>query len=317
MTLDRATSEFLARAAASGAPPLHDLTPRQARDRFAAMSRLFGAGPAMASVEETTAPAADGGAAVPVRLLVPDDAPRGVILYLHGGGWVVGTPDEFDTLGRRLARRTGCAVVLPGYRLAPEHRYPAAAADAWTALRWADEWRARVAGPAAPLIVAGDSAGGNLAAVVAQRARAEGGPAVAAQVLLCPVTDCDPDTASYADPANQLLLTRATMLWYWDHYAPDASVRRHSTASPLRAADLTGLPPAVVVTAGHDVLRDEGEAYADRLRAAGVPVEHRRFEGLIHGFVTLLDLLPVASANALGYVADRLDHLLDLPRSHP
>ncbi|EFL28035.1 4-hydroxyacetophenone monooxygenase [Streptomyces himastatinicus ATCC 53653] len=165
--------------------------------------------------------------------------------------------------------------------------------------------------------MAGDSAGGNLAAVVAQRAREAGGPAVAAQVLLCPVTDCRPDTASYHDPANQLLLTRATMAWYWDHYAPDTAARRAPGASPLRAADLAGLPPAVVVTAEHDVLRDEGEAYADRLRAAGVPVELRRFEGQIHGFVTLLDLLPDASAEALGYVADRLGHLLDLPRSHP
>ncbi|WP_063726713.1 alpha/beta hydrolase [Streptomyces sp. RTd22] len=316
MTLDPATSEFLARAAASGAPPLHELTPREARDRHTAMSTLFGAGPAMARVEEAVAPGG-GHAGVPVRLLVPCDAPRGVILYLHGGGWVVGALDAFDTLGRRLARRTGCAVALADYRLAPEHPYPAAPADAWTALRWADAHRARVAGPDAPLIVAGDSAGGNLAAVVAQRAREAGGPAVAAQVLLCPVTDCRPDTASYHDPANQLLLTRATMAWYWDHYAPDTAARRDPGASPLRAADLTGLPPAVVVTAEHDVLRDEGEAYADRLRAAGVAVELRRFEGQIHGFVTLLDLLPDASAEALGYVADRLGHLLDLPRSHP
>ncbi len=141
-----------------------------------------------------------------------------------------------------------------------------------------------------PLIVAGDSAGGNLAAVVALRARDRGGPRIALQVLIYPVTDADLDRPSYVDPDNQLLLTRDAMVWFWDHYVPDAARRAEPDASPLRADSLAGLPPAVVLTAEHDVLRDEGEAYAERLREAGVPVDFRRHEGQTHGFFTFLML---------------------------
>ncbi len=151
-------------------------------------------------------------------------------------------------------------------------------------------------------MVAGDSAGGNLAAVVAQRARDENGPAIALQVLVYPATDSDLDNGSYRDPDNQLLLTRDAMVWFWDHYAPDPASRANPDASPLRAADLSGLPPALVLTAEYDVLRDEGEAYAERLRQAGVPVEFRRFEGQMHVFFTLVNVLP-ASAEALDLVA--------------
>ena len=208
-----------------------------------------------------------------------------------------------------LAARTGCTVVLVGYRLAPEYRFPTAVDDSWAALRWADERRAELAHPGAPLIVAGDSAGGNLSAIVAQRAKAAGGPEIALQVLGCPVTDCDLETTSYTDPANQVLLLRESMIWFWDHYAPDPEARLHPDASPLRSADLLRLPPAVVLTAEHDVLRDEGELYATRLLKAGVPVRHKRFAGQVHNFFTMIDILPSA-AEAIDYIVAAIEEHL-------
>ena len=152
---------------------------------------------------------------MPVRVLRPAEQTRGVIVYYHGGGWVIGGLDDFDKLGRLLARRTGCTVLLVDYRLAPEYRFPVAVDDAWAALRWADEHRAELASPQAPLIVAGDSAGGNLSAVMTQRARAARGPDIALQVLVYPVTDCDMETTTYRDPGNQLMLTSDSMTWFW------------------------------------------------------------------------------------------------------
>jgi acetyl esterase len=181
--------------------------------------------------------------------------------------------------------------VLVEYRLAPEHRYPTAVDDSYAALEWVGTRLASIAGrDDAPLIVAGDSAGGNLAAVMALRARDRGGPPIALQVLIYPVTDADFDRSSYTDAENQLLLTREAMIWFWDHYLPDASRRMEPDASPLRTIDVGGLPPAVVLTAEHDVLRDEGEAYAERLAAAGVPVDFKRYAGQMHGFFTMLFL---------------------------
>jgi cation diffusion facilitator CzcD-associated flavoprotein CzcO/acetyl esterase/lipase len=290
--LDEASAGFIATLAESGLPPLHELSPLQARAAGAALVELHGPGPEMLRAEDV-----DCG-----RLLVPSERWRGVIVYYHGGGWVTGGLDEFDALGRRLAQRTGCAVVLVDYRLAPEHRYPAAAEDAWTALQWTAANLEEIAGRPVPLIVAGDSAGGCLAAVVAQRSR-EAGPEIALQVLVYPVTDCDLDRDSYLEPENQLIIGRAAMAWFWDHYAPDRAVR--ASASPLRAQTLAGLPPAVVLTAEHDVLRDEGEAYARRLAEDGVRVEHRRFGGQMHGFFTLPGL--PGSAAALDFVAQAID----------
>ena len=282
--LDEPNRAFLATLAASGLPPLHELSPGEARVAGARLAEAYGRGPEPARSEDIAI-----GRGLRVRLLVPDERPRGVIVYYHGGGWVTGGLDEFDTLARRLAHRTGCAVVLVDYRLAPEHRHPAAADDAWTALRWTADNLEAIAGWSVPLIVAGDSAGGGLAAVVAQRAR-DAGPTIALQVLVYPVTDCDLDRDSYLDPANQLLLDRDAMAWFWDHYVPDPAARPRPDASPLRAARLDGVAPAAVLTAEYDVLRDEGEAYAQRLADHGVPVEHERCAGQMHGFFTLLTL---------------------------
>jgi acetyl esterase len=312
MALDQATTALLEQMAASGGRPLHELTPAGARGLMAAMRGDAPPGPDMASVRDTRVRASGG--FVPVRVLVPVDRPRGVIVYYHGGGWVIGALADFDKLGRLLAQRTGCVVLLVDYRLSPEYRFPTAVDDAWAALRWADEHRAELAGAGqegtqAPLIVAGDSAGGNLSAIMALRARAAGGPPIALQVLVYPVTDCDLESTSYLDPANQLMLSRESMVWFWDHYAPEPDARLHPDASPLRSANFAGLPPAVILTAEHDVLRDEGELYATRLVKAGVPVRHRRFAGQMHGFFTMVDALPGAAAG-LDYVAAAIEEQL-------
>lgn len=304
MALDQATTALLEQMAALGLKPLNEQTPAEARERMAALRGEQAPGPEMASVRDTRVRASGG--FVPVRVLTPVERPRGVIVYYHGGGWVIGKIADFDKLGRVLAQRTGCTVVLVDYRLAPEYRFPTAVDDAWAALRWAGERSAELAQAGAPLIVAGDSAGGNLSAIMAQRAKAAGGPAIALQVLVYPVTDCDLESTSYRDPANQLMLTRESMIWFWDHYAPAPEARLHPDAAPLRNPDLLRLPPAVVVTAEHDVLRDEGELYATRLIKAGVPVAHRRFAGQMHGFFTMVDILPGA-AEAMDYVTAAIE----------
>jgi acetyl esterase len=311
MSLDQATTALLEQMAASGAKPLHEITPAEARGLMTAMRGEETPGPDMASARDTRVRASGG--FVPVRVLVPVAQPRGVIVYYHGGGWVIGGLADFDKLGRQLAQRTGCTVVLVDYRLAPEYRFPTAVDDSWAALRWADEYRAELPGGPVPLIVAGDSAGGNLSAIMAMRARAAGGPPIALQVLVYPVTDCDLDSTSYRDPANQLMLSRESMVWFWDHYAPDPEARLHPDASPLRSANFAGLPPAVILTAEHDVLRDEGELYATRLVKAGVPVRHQRFAGQMHGFFTMVGLLPGADAG-LDYVTEAIgQHLAGEP----
>src|SRR2546429_8211432 len=196
--LDDASVKFLSELAASGLPAMHELSPSEAREAGKRMVELYGEGPHMAHAQDLEIEAADGGV-IGLRLLVPDGRSAGVIVYYHGGGWVLGAPDQYDTLARALAQRTSCAVVLVDYRLAPEHRYPTAVNDAWTALEWAAANIERIAGRPVPLVVAGDSAGGNLAAVVAQRARSNG-PEIALQVLVYPVTDCNLDAGSYLEP---------------------------------------------------------------------------------------------------------------------
>jgi acetyl esterase len=289
MALDRATTALLEQMAAAGGKPISESTPEEARALGAGIAALAGPPARMSRIENHEVPV-DGGT-ITCRVLVPVQQARGVIVYYHGGGWVIGNIDEFETLGTKLAERASCAVVLVNYRKAPEHRYPVAADDSYAALEWTAANLASIAGRAdVPLIVAGDSAGGNLSAVMALRARDRNGPKIALQVLIYPVTGADFTTGSYVDPENQTLLTKDGMVWFWDHYAPDPAIRNEPDASPIMAADLSGLPPAVVITAEHDVLRDEGEAYAERLRAAGVPVDFKRYPGQIHAFFTLMML---------------------------
>jgi acetyl esterase len=259
---------------------LDTMTPAQARAEIRRSARLFrGTPPAMARVEEVAIP----GPAGPLggRLYVPRrQAAPALVVYYHGGGWVVGDLDTHDGACRFLADEAGVAVLAVDYRLAPEHRFPAAVEDALAAFRWA----AGNAAPPARVAVAGDSAGGNLAAVVAQQAARDGGPRPAAQLLVYPATDLSTKHPSYRLFADGFFLTEREMDWYRGHYLPDAAAARDPRASPLLAGDVAGLAPAVVVTAGFDVLRDEGEAYARRLETAGVRVRLRRHPGLVHGF---------------------------------
>ena len=309
MALDEATAEMLREARAAQAPPLAEQTPQEARAGSVARHEKVAPGPAMDSVREVAAPRPDGGpdgGEVPIRLLVPRPDPRGVLVYVHGGGWVVGSTEEFDALGRELAERTGCAVAMVQYRKAPENPFPAAVEDAWAAVSWLGQRVGEIAFAGAPLVVAGDSAGGNLAAVVARRARDEGGPRLAAQVLVYPVVDTATGTASYQDPENQLMVDRPAMEQFFQYYLPDESTRAHPDAAPLRAEDLADLPPAVVVLAEHDVLLDDGIAYAKRLREAGVPVVERTFAGQMHGFFGMRGLLP-GHDDAVAFVAAEVD----------
>jgi acetyl esterase len=309
MAIDEATAALLTQMAESGAQPLHELTPQEGRAVMTEMSGLGGPGPEVATVYEEQIPTADGDRFT-VRVLVPAGDIRALVVYLHGGGWVIGNLETHDHVVRVLANRLHAAIVNVDYRLAPEYPFPAAADDSWAALLWASERMTEIAGGAVPLVVMGDSAGGNLSAVVARRARDAGGPQLASQVLIYPVTDADLDTPCYLDPENQLLLTRESMIWFWDHYAPDPADRLHQDASPLRAGDLSGLPPAIVLTAEHDPLRDEGEMYAERLASAGVPVTQQRFAGQMHAFFTMVGVLP-GSAAGIDYVAEHLGRQLD------
>ena len=291
MALDVQTQAFyeeMVKGSDPDAPAMHERTPEDARTYRAGLAALSGPAPTMARVEDHTIEQPDG--SFRIRVLVPIEPPAGVIVYYHGGGWVVGSIDESDTLGRKLAERTSCAVVLVDYRLAPEHRYPVAVDDSYAALEWAAAHMNEIAGGEVPLIVAGDSAGGNLSAVMAVRARDRNGPEIAMQVLIYPVTDANVDRPSYLDPENQLLLTRDSMIWFFDHYIPDPARRTEPDASPLYTEDLSGLPPAVVLTAEHDPLRDEGEEYAQRLEDAGVEVNLQRHKGQMHAFFALLML---------------------------
>jgi acetyl esterase len=301
--IDDATAAFLAAMAQAG-PPVQDLDPPAARTATAALLPLYGAGPSLDSVHDHTLTVAGG--AIQLRVLRPS-TPRGVLLYLHGGGWVIGSIEEYDTLGRILADRTGMTTVLVGYRKAPEHPYPAAVEDAWAAAGWADQHRDELAPAGAPLVIAGDSAGGNLAAVCALRARDAGGPHIDAQVLIYPATRLDRDYPSYHEPENQLLLSADSMRWFVDHYIP-ADRRAERDASPGRTESLVGLPPTILLTAEFDPLRDEGEEYAARLQAAGVPVQVRRFERQMHAFFQMVGILP-GSSEGIGYVVDSLDRL--------
>jgi acetyl esterase/lipase len=286
MPLDPQVELALQALAAQGMPRLSELEPAEARRAFEEMLPPV-PGETVTRVEDRRLPGPEG--EIAVRIYAPEGARGGpAIAYFHGGGWVIGSRETHDALCRSLANRSGCTVVSVDYRLAPESRFPAAAEDCYAAARWVAEKGAEIGVDGARLAVAGDSAGGNLAAVTALMARDRGGPALRFQLLVYPVTDCDFDRPSYRENAEGYLLERADMQWFWDHYVPDRGERTHPYASPLRAESLADLPPALVMTAGYDPLRDEGAAYAERLRADGVVVEHARYDGMIHGFVQLV-----------------------------
>jgi acetyl esterase len=288
MPLDPDVVETLALLETTGImQPWHDLTPIQVRELTEPITEFCAPlGGPVAAEEDRRIPGPGG--ELTVRIYQPDaPGPLPVVVYLHGGGWVLYDLDTFNPVCRDLANAAGAIVVAVAYRLAPEHPFPAAVDDAYATVCWAAEHAAEIGGDGTRLAVAGDSAGGNMSAVTALRCRDAGGPALAFQLVINPVTDCDLDTDSYHEFAEGMFLTRDQMRWYWDHYLSDPQARVHPWASPLRAADLSGLPPAIVYTAENDPLRDEGEAFAARLAEAGVPTVARRVEGVIHGFMNL------------------------------
>jgi acetyl esterase len=222
---------------------------------------------------------------VPIRVYTPaGTAPFPILLYIHGGGWVIGSRDSHDDLCRSLCHRAGALVVSVEYRRSPEHKFPAALEDCYAALSWCAR-HATGRGDGSRLAVAGDSAGGNLSAALTLYARDQGGPPLRLQVLIYPVTNCGFDTASYHENAEGFGLMRDAMIHYWNCYLAKPEDGRNPYASPLQAADLRGLPPALIQTAQYDVLRDDGEAYAARLRRAGVPVRCTRYLAMVHGFI--------------------------------
>lgn len=275
---------LLDQQATSGRPPLHHQSVEQARAFHVADAAALNGPPApVAAVADRRVPGPAG--ELPVRVYTPEGSPPfPIVVFFHGGGWVVGTLDTYDPLCRALAAATPAVVVSVDYRLAPEHRWPAAVEDAYAATEWASRNAAALGGVQHRLAVAGDSAGGNLAAVVALGARDRGGPAIAFQLLVYPVLDAAGDTASWREYADGYHLTADGMRWYWDHYLGGADGAAPD-ASPLRAAFVGGLPPALVIGAEYDILRDEGEAYAARLAEAGVDASASRHAGVVHGFV--------------------------------
>jgi acetyl esterase len=267
--------------AALGTPPLGTVS--AAEQRAAAAARPLPAGAPVAAVEDRAIPGPAG--EIPVRIYTPaGQAPFPVLVWFHGGGWVLGTLDAADHVCRELTNVASCVVVSVDYRLAPEHLFPAAPDDCEAAYSWVLGNAASFGGDPARVAVGGDSAGGNLAAVVSLRAKEHGAPLPVLQVLVYPVTDHNLDRPSYHKNGEGYLLTTVAMRWFWDEYLPAPVRRSHPHASPIYATDLTGLPPALIITAEFDPLCDEGEAYSELLRQAGVPVTVTRYDGMIHGF---------------------------------
>ena len=309
MSLDPQVEELLREIAELGYPALEDCTPQEARKLLASRIDGFSETGDIAISRDGVVPADELPGdlpAIPYRVYRPSDEPvLPALVYFHGGGWVIGDLDTHEGICRAFANSAGCAVFSVDYRLAPEHKYPAAADDCYAFTRWlAENSEAQGVDPG-KIAVGGDSAGGNLAAVVALMARDSGSPSLCCQLLIYPVTDYSYETESYLENAEGYGLTLAGMTWFWNHYLARESDGGESRASPLQAETLEGLPPAYVITAGFDPLRDEGDAYAARLIEAGVPVELDRYEGMIHGFCVYLGRLDQA-----GISVDRMSAAL-------
>ncbi|RYY79473.1 MAG: alpha/beta hydrolase [Moraxellaceae bacterium] len=315
MKTDSQMQAVLDQLAKFNAPPIEKLSPENARnnptpknavEEMAADSALIRSKnllmPSLpepvANINHILIPTEAG--EVLARVYVPEgDGPFPVIVYFHGGGWVIANLDVYEPSCRRLCNAADSIVVSVAYRQAPEHKFPAAVDDAYTALQWVLENAAALNGDPLKVAVAGESAGGNLATVACLRAMDEGGLMPVAQLLVYPVTDSQMNSPSYTEQAEAKPLNAAMMQWFWGHYLNHMSDGEHAYASPLRAPDLTGLPPATVITAELDPLRDEGETYAQRLADAGVPVNTRRYAGVTHEFFGL--------AGAVGKAKDAVD----------
>ncbi|OYT71360.1 MAG: lipase [Chloracidobacterium sp. CP2_5A] len=286
MPLHPQAEAFLQQIAALGAPPFWTLPPEQARDSFLALRALAGPPEPVARIENRLIPCSQ--ASLLVRIYAPEsEQPLPVTVYLHGGGFVVGNLDSHDNICRALANRTPTIVVSVDYRLAPEHPFPAAPIDAFDALQWAIAQAEELGGDPARVAVAGDSAGANLATVATLMARNRKSRLPAFQLLVYPVTDATHSQPSYEENGEGYFLTKDAMQWFRERYIPADQDKRHPYISPLFEKDLAGLPPAHIIVAEYDPLRDEGTAYARRLEAAGVEVSVSHYAGMVHGFFSL------------------------------
>lgn len=295
MALDTQSRTLVETLRSAGMLPLRDLGVEGCR-RLAEQQASAGSGREPATSEDLTV---EGPVDLPVRLYRPPDlrGPLPLVVHFHGGGWVMGGIGSHDATCRRLAAASGCLVASVDYRLAPEHPFPAAIDDAWAATRWLMDHAGDLGTQPGRVAVAGDSAGGNLAGAVARLARDDGRPLVF-QLLVYPVVDRRLDRPSMVDGNSDYLLDRADMEWFWELYDPDGAAASDPRAALTAEADLSGLPPALVITAEHDPLRDEGEEYGDRLRRAGVPATVHRYPGVFHGFYAMGGALDAATAAA-------------------
>ncbi len=304
MPLDPQAQKLLDAFVALNLKPVEDSTPDEARESM--RSRTAGLGPFddVAAVADHRVPVKGG--EITVRMYSPGGKKsQPALVFYHGGGWVIGDLYTHDGICRSIANAAGCAVASVDYRLAPEAKYPTAVEDSYAAFSWVIANAGTLGIDARRVAVGGDSAGGNLAAAVSLMARDRRAPAPIQQTLIYPVTNYGLDTPSYHENATGFLLTRDAMHWFWNHYLEREAQGQEPYASPLLAPSLAGLPPALVITAGCDPLRDEGEAYAARLRDAGVPVTMTRYDGMFHGFIRMTRLLDKSRA-ALDEIAGAL-----------
>jgi acetyl esterase len=302
MPLDPQAQALLDMMAAADAPPMTEQTPEEARAAMAMMSAVAGAPEKRARTEDRSIPGPHGD--IPVRIYRPEgDGPFPLVVFFHGGGFVIGDLDSHDLPCHNIATSVPAVVMAVHYRLAPEARFPGAVEDCWAATQWAAAHGDDLGADASRLAVMGDSAGGNLAAVVAIKARDAGGPEIAFQCLVYPATDLTRTFASHQENGQGYLLTSEMMDWFMNHYfGDDMDLLSSPDASPYFVEDLSGLPPALVITAEYDPLRDEGEAYAKRLREAGIEATTTRYDGMIHGFFGLdglFDASKKATAEAI------------------
>jgi acetyl esterase len=312
MAIDPQVQAVIEMVIRSGRPAYHQLSPKDARQLFReTRPASTPTPPEIGVVRDVVAESTAG--AIPLRVYRPRGVAAGVpvpaLIFFHGGGWVIGDLDTHDVLCRQLTAAAGIVVVAVDYRLAPESKFPAAADDAWAATRWIVAHADTLGIDARRIAVGGDSAGGNLAAVVCLQARDAGAPAIALQTLLYPVTDIGIEWPSYQQFGEGYLLTGQSMRWFIAHYLTSEREAADWRASPLRAPSLRGLPPALIVTAGFDPLRDEGEAYARALRDAGVRVDYVCYGGMIHGFVPMGKLIATGN-RAVSHVAASLREAL-------
>ena len=303
MKLDFATTSLLANMMLNEAPPLHTLSAEEMRLVFSEIYRSMPPGPESVSSKDITI-GVEGGD-IRGRVLTPKGAAQSVMVYYHGGGWVIGNIDDYDLVGRHLAEKCNAIVVMVDYRKSPEHKYPVPMQDCYAALNWVEANRKKIGADKLPLIVAGDSAGGNLATVMAQKTAAENGPKIDLQVLVYPVIDGRMETASFTAEDNQLFLNAELMTHFWDQYC-DPAERLNADVSPILADDVSQIAPAIILTPEFDILVDEGKAYADKLDAAGKLVAFKSFAQQMHGFFAMPDALPVGF-EAMDWVAREID----------